>query len=347
VTTVAMSAPAWSAASERELVAEVVSWFGLGTVTGVRELPEGLMNRNWQVRTPAGVVAVKQVQDIGADAARRQHEATRALAGRGLPVLAPLAGPGGVTLLEHPAGVFAVLPWVAATHRGGLDLSYAECGMLGEVLGRLHAGLASVMPAVPGEMVVPVTEPAAARERIGRYLGFIEAKVSLDEFDRHARRELSQRRELLADWAHLRPADGMRVGPAGWTHGDFHDLNVLWDGGGVSAVLDWHRLGVRPVAAEVVRSGTLLFGYGDDRGLDLGRVAAFTQGYRAVVPLTDVQLADAVHRLWWERMCDFWQLKWHYERGDASCDHLFAPASALLAWWSGHRSEVSGAFTSS
>src|SRR3984893_2500377 len=71
VTTVAMSAPAWSAASERELVAEVVSWFGLGTVTGVRELPEGLMNRNWQVRTPAGVVAGKQVQDIGAGAGPR------------------------------------------------------------------------------------------------------------------------------------------------------------------------------------------------------------------------------------------------------------------------------------
>jgi hypothetical protein len=91
VTTVATSAPAWSVADERELIEEVVSWFGLGPVIEVRYLAEGLMNRNWQVRTPAGVVAVKQVQDIGADAARRQHEATRALAGCGLPLLAPTA----------------------------------------------------------------------------------------------------------------------------------------------------------------------------------------------------------------------------------------------------------------
>ena len=40
-------------------------------------------------------------------------------------------------------------------------------------------------------------------------------------------------------------------GQAGWTHGDFHDLQVLWDDGRVSAVLDWDRLGVRRLAAEV------------------------------------------------------------------------------------------------
>ena len=85
---------------------------------------------------------------------------------------------------------------------------------------------------------------------------------------------------------------------------------------------------------------------GDSRGLDTGRVTAFARGYRQVVPLADADLADAVHRLWWERLCDFWQLKWHYERGDHSCDHLFVSASALLQWWCTHRSEVSSAFTS-
>ena len=94
---------------------------------------------------------------------------------------------------------------------------------------------------------------------------------------------------------HLRPDEGALVGPAGWTHGDFHDLNMLWDAGQVSAVLDWGRLGVQPLAGEVVRSATMLFGYGDDRGLDTSRVTAFTCGYRAVVPLAGEQLVDAAH----------------------------------------------------
>jgi len=338
--------PAQAQAAERELVAQVCSWFGLGEPTGVRRVAEGLMNRNWQVATPAGMVAVKQVADAGADAVRDQHAAVTALARAGLPVPTPVAGPGGVTLLEHPAGLFAVLPWTAGAHRSGLSLSHAECQMLGALLGRLHVALAGALSPPDAEVTPQATKAAAARERIGRYLDLAGSTQPPDDFDRLAMRRLRQRAGLLEDLAHLRPGDQVLAGPAGWTHGDFHDLQVLWHDGQVSAVLDWDRLGVRPLAAEVVRSGTLLFGYGDSRGLDVGRVAAFTCGYREVVPLADGDLRDAVHRLWWERLCDCWQLKWHYERGDRSCDHLFASASALLEWWCGHRSEVSGAFTS-
>jgi homoserine kinase type II len=333
-------------AAEQELVAQVCSWFGLGEPTEVRRVAEGLMNRNWQVITPGGTVAVKQVADASAGAVRAQHAAVIALAGAGLPVPAPVAGPGGVTLLEHPAGLFAVLPWAAGTHRSGLSLSHGECRVLGALLGNLHRALASALSPAPDKATAQVTEVAAARERIGRYLDLAGRPQPPDDFDRLAMRRLRERAGLLEELAHLRPAGQVPAGPAGWTHGDFHDLQVLWDDGQVSAVLDWDRLGVRPLAAEVVRSGTLLFGCGDSRGLDTGRVAAFTCGYREVVPLADADLADAAHRLWWERLCDCWQLKWHYERGDHSCDHLFASAAALLEWWCAHRSEVSGAFTS-
>lgn len=332
-------------ADERDLVTQVVSWFGMGPVTGVRRVAEGLMNRNWQVGTSAGMFAVKQITDADAQAVRRQHAVVTALARAGLPVPAPVTGPGGVTLLEHPAGLFAVLPWVAGRHRDGLVLSHAECGALGVVLGRLHAALVRVLPA-PGEVPVRVTPVAVAKEKIGRYLALAGERAEPDDFDRLTLRRLRERAGLLRTLWHLRPDDQAPTAQAGWTHGDFHHLQVLWHEGRVSAVFDWDRLGPRPLAAEVVRSGTLLFGYGDSRGLDTGRVAAFTRGYREVTLLTAAQLQDAAHRLWWERLCDFWQLQWHYERGDHSCDHLFASASALLEWWCGHRSEVSSAFTS-
>jgi Ser/Thr protein kinase RdoA (MazF antagonist) len=331
-------------ADERALVAHVVSWFRLGPAAEVQRVAEGLMNRNWRVLTPAGRFAVKQVSDVSADAVRAQHEAVTALARAGLPVPAPVTGPGGATVLDHSAGLFAVVPWVEGRHRGGLDLSHAECGMLGTVLGQLHRALAGSMPA-PGEVAVGVTTLAAARERIGWYLDLAVRRREGDDFDRLVLARLRRRAVLLESMAHLRPDVRRPAGRAGWTHGDFHDLQVLWQDGQVSAVLDWDRLGVRPLAAEVVRSGTLLFGYGDDRGLDTGRVTAFTRGYRAVVPLTGAQLEDAVERLWWERLCDVWQLAWHYDRGDHSCDHLFSSASALAEWWCGHRSAVCAAFT--
>jgi Ser/Thr protein kinase RdoA (MazF antagonist) len=332
-------------AAEQELVGQVTRWFGLGGATRVTRVAEGLMNRNWQAVTPAGTVAVKQVIDAAADAVRAQHAVVTALARAGLPVPAPVAGPGGMTVLEHAAGLFTVVPWAAGSHRSGLSLGYDDCGMLGALLGRLHADLARTLPA-RDEAPVAVTPLVAAWERIALYLGLAGQNRPGDDFDRLVMRRLDERAGLLESLAHLRPADQRWSGPTGWTHGDFHDLQVLWDDGRVSAVLDWDRLGVRPLAAEVVRSGTLLFGFGDSRGLDTGRVRRFACGYRQVVPLADADLADAVHRLWWERLCDVWQLKWHYERGDHSCDHLFASASALLEWWCAHRGEVSSAFTS-
>ena len=332
-------------------LAQVAEAFDLGSVGAVKVIAEGLMNRNWQVDTSRrGTVAVKQVRDVTAEAARRQHATTTALAARGLPVLAPMVTTTGDTLADVDGDVYAVATWARGVHREGLSLTVDEVLALGRLLANLHAGLAEVMPEALPTMRVSVAEPANAKNKIDRYEGLLAARVSHDEMDSFVATQLAERRALLETVGHLRPSDDHEVGPAGWCHGDFQHFNVLYGSphadANVVAVLDWDRLGVHPLAAEVVRSATLLFGYGDDRGLDLERVAAFVGGYRMGAALSDQQVADAVHRLWWDRVCDFWQLRRRYEHGDTSCDHLFLSASALLWWWTGHRDDVRAAFTS-
>ncbi|MDQ3762870.1 MAG: phosphotransferase [Actinomycetota bacterium] len=319
-------------------------------------LSEGLMNRNWRVRTREGVWAVKQLLDVDAEAARRQHRITRTLADLGLPVPPPQATPDGNTVIELPGiGMFAVLPWVEGVHRDGRDLTVRECRHLGEVLARIHQGLGcdritDVLAPAPESQLVTVTEAAKAKAKIDHYLELLAGRTELDEFDRLVRQHLRQRQALLERLVYLRPDDTRPVAPIGWVHGDFHDLNLLWSAGPssrVTAVLDWDRLRIGPVATEVVRTATLVFGYDlnpELRALDLERVAAFTAGYRGLIPLPEASLAEAVHRLWWERVCDFWQLTWHYEKANTSCDHLFVSASALLAWWSEHHDGVCSAF---
>lgn len=325
----------------------VLRWFGLGTVVAAREVAEGLMNRNWAVRTDGGQrVFVKLVLDVDRERAVRQHAATRALAARGLPVAAPLAMPGGGTLLELDGALYAVYPWIDGGHVPGTAMTGAQAAELGAVLARVHQGLAAVMDPAEKAMRMPVTDPAAARAAIGRYTAVIDGKAARDDFDEYAAGQLAQRRELLeAVWRDM-PDAGAWWEPAGWAHGDFHDLNVLWHGGAIAAIVDFDRLGPRPYAFELVRSATLTFCYGDERGLAADLVAAFSAGYRAVMPLAGEQVEFAATRLWWERVCDFWQLKRHYIAGDASCDHLFRSASALLWWWSGHREHVIRSLTS-
>jgi Ser/Thr protein kinase RdoA (MazF antagonist) len=109
--------------------------------------------------------------------------------------------------------------------------------------------------------------------------------------------------DLAGQHASLRPGTDVPAGPSGWTHGDFQHLNLIWQGCRVAGVIDWDRTSVRPLGQGLTRSATLLFAR-DSGELDLGRVAAFVRGYRTVVPLGREDLADAVDRMWWARMCD-------------------------------------------
>lgn len=331
--------------TDDQVCTEALAAFGLPAPQEVRLIPEGLMNRNWDVRTGGGRYALKEVVDVGADQARRQHAATRALAAAGLPIPAPQTTPGGDTLAAVGGHLYALTPWAAGEMLPARSWSQEQAAAVGVLLAELHAELAAALPPAPANVPVTVTTPQKAAVRIAEYLQ--QARTAGGSgFDSVVERALTEREALLERWADRRPADGER-GPAGWTHGDFHDLNLLWQGGSVSAVLDWDRLAVRPYADEVVRTATLplLFGAGDERGLDLELVAAFVGGYRKACGLPAVVLAEAAERQRWERICDVWQLKVHYGKGDTSCDHLFTGASTLIGWWCRNRQQVADALT--
>jgi Phosphotransferase enzyme family len=101
---------------------------------------EGLMNRNGRVTTVTGVWAVKQVLDVDAAAARRQHRATAGVAGLGLPVPAPVtAGDDSVVVVD--GAVYAVLPWVDGVHRRGSAVAVVEASAFGELLAPAALGL--------------------------------------------------------------------------------------------------------------------------------------------------------------------------------------------------------------
>jgi Ser/Thr protein kinase RdoA (MazF antagonist) len=334
-------------AADRARLGAVLDGFGLGKVTSARVVAEGLMNRNWAVRTAGGErLFVKQVLDVGREQAVQQHAATRALAALGVPAAAPLTQPDGKTLLDLDGGLYAVYAWVEGSHVPGTRMTAEQAAELGGVLAGLHRGLAQVMgPAAP-TVRMKVTDPGKADAAISAYATVIDGKEAHDEFDEYAAAQLRERRALLDTVRGDMPDPDEPWAPAGWVHGDFHDLNVLWDGGRVAAVLDFDRLAVKPYAYEMVRSATLTFCYGDEKGLALDLVAAFASGYRAVLPLTSDQVAFAADRLWWERACDFWQLKRHYATRDSSCDQLFRKASALLWWWTANRDRVIDSLTS-
>ncbi|MFD9321752.1 phosphotransferase [Streptomyces sp. NPDC060053] len=186
----------------------------------------------------------------------------------------------------------------------------------------------------------PSPDPADTFVLIDDLLARVRRHRPADSFDELARHRLLERRTLLQRHADRRPPHG---GPVGWVHGDFHPFNLLYRGDAPAAIVDWDRLGVQPRAEEAVRAAAIFF-VRPDGTLDLPKARQYARAYRRAAGATPLELAAAVHRVWWERLNDFWMLRWHYERGDTRADSQFPAASALAVWWTREYDAVCGAF---
>ncbi|MGW1779533.1 phosphotransferase [Streptomyces sp. NPDC002143] len=320
-----------------------------GAALACEPVEEGLLNRGYRLHTTRGRYFLKHHFDPDtADpvSIARQHRATERLADLGVPVAPPLPGHDGRTVAVVGGHAYALHPWIDGRHRHGAQLTPGQCGRLGALLGVVHAGLEHVMPSGGAETVLPAhererTTPADTFALIDDLLARVRRHRPADSFDELARHRLLERRTLLERHADRRPPHS---GPVGWVHGDFHPFNLLYRGDAPAAIVDWDRLGVQPRAEEAVRAAAIFF-VRPDGALDLPRTRAYARAYRRAADATPSELAAAVHRVWWERLNDFWMLRWHYERGDTRADSQFPAASALAVWWTHEYDAVCGAFT--
>jgi Ser/Thr protein kinase RdoA (MazF antagonist) len=317
---------------DRSPLARLLRRYGIVAPHSFRPLVVGLLNRSYRVETSQGRYFLKHYLEPEPANIAFQHRATTALRRAGLPVVAPIADRAGRTVNRAHGHTFALYPWIDGYHRHGLELTRAECEELGRLLGDLHATLARLLPPAQQTLVGQTVAPEAALAELDRLLALVDARGTGDAFDQLARFRLHERRQMLHDLAPLRP-DEWRLPLLGWVHGDFHEYNVIYRRDQACVVVDWDRLAVKPYVDEVVRASVLLFIDAEDGWLDLERINAFADGYRSRMPEVAAQYPLGVHRVWWERLTDFWMLSWRYERGDPRSDTQFPAAAALVVWW--------------
>jgi Ser/Thr protein kinase RdoA (MazF antagonist) len=327
----------------------VAAAFRLGQVHHARYLPEGLISRNWHITASRGEFALKQIADAPLPVARRNLRVVRTLHAAGIPAFQPLLTVAGDTVADSGGHGYCLSWWVAGRHLLSADLPPGAARHSGAVLGQVHEGLNRIgpragLPAVTGAPAAAVMHPDQAIMAADRLLAQIASLRQPDPWDLAVADSLRRRKALLLAYARQCPASSCPRGPAGWTHGDFHPLNLIWQHARIASVVDWNRIAVRPLGEEVSRSATLLFS-SENGEADLGQVAEFAAGYRAVIPLPARDLADAVHRRWWRLMGDYRYLELHYTSGESACDDLIEPAARLLEWWTGHLPEMTEAFT--
>jgi Ser/Thr protein kinase RdoA (MazF antagonist) len=284
----------------------------------------------WRVATDTAAFLLKDFTGVERRRIVFRHRVTNALADAGLPVPTPIATRDGRSLVTADGRRYALYPWIAGHRRGGLELSHTQCHELGELLGRVHAALDALTPPVQQTLLIPTSRAAAAIADIDALLRDLPRDG--DDFDALAARRLRERRALLTEYADHQPPE-MDTAMVGYVHGDFHAGNLVYGRvRRVTAIVGWGRLTIAPYGGELVRAAALLFGHPDERGLDLDRVEPFVRGHATAFPLDGAQIQSAVHRLWWERLCDVGALRRRYlvhDRGGAG-------ATGPITWWTEH-----------
>ncbi|MFD0149036.1 phosphotransferase [Streptomyces sp. NPDC055721] len=304
---------------------------------------QGLLNRGYRLSTTRGAYFLKQHLDAPtADRATivRQHRATQRLHALGLPVAPPLADSRGRTVAVIGGLCYALHPWIDGRHRDGAQLSTGGSRRLGALLGHVHTCLERVMESPPPGDDHESARPEDTFHAIEELIRLARAHRPHDSFDALAEHRLRERRRLLAQHAHHRPPP---AAASGWVHGDFHPLNLLYRGAEPAAIVDWDRLGVRPRAEEAVRAAAIFF-VRPGGELALEKVRAYARAYRRATGADGAELAAAAHRVWWERLNDFWTLRWRYQLHDRRADPQFPAVSALAVWWTREYDAVRDAF---
>ncbi|WP_285700048.1 phosphotransferase [Actinomadura sp. NBRC 104412] len=298
--------------------------------------PRPIARHRWRVDSEAGSYLLKEYAAAERRRVLFEHTVTAALDATGLPVLAPISAVrGGRTIVTAQGRLFALYPWVTGRRRGGLELTFGQCERLGALLGELHAAMDSLTSPVQQSLLVPTPRACDAMSAIDGMLATLPRDGRGNDFAALTERRLLERRALLAELADHQPPE-TDVSTVGHLHGAFHEGNLRYGGAGnVTAVLGWGSMTTGPVAGEVVRAAAWLFACDDERGLDLDRVTSFVRGHRSAFPLDAGQIQAAVHREWWERLCDVAPLRHRY-LGEEGRPGTSGADAALVGWWSDH-----------
>jgi homoserine kinase type II len=301
-----------------EFPAVLEAW-GLPPAARVEPVAGGTLNWNFRVDCgPQRLFLRCYRQNLETERILGEHALVQWNSARGVPAPVPLRTAAGDTLLEWQGNRWALFPWMpgAAVPRG--NLSPRQAWSLGEMHGRIQAGLATH----------PASRDAALGMRWSKEQS-LSLLTRLEAASRERREEpwltagIARQRELLTAAAVL-PPEAFSSLPCQLLHGDFHDQQVLFEGDHVSAVVDWEIWHTDPRAWELARS--LAFSGMLDSPLRAGYLA----GYREHVRLGEDEAALAL-RLWFQsRLVGVWAWWAYLMEGNARVRDFFPTMIAEL-----------------
>lgn len=242
------------------------------------------------------------------------------LSARGIPVPAVQPNKQGELVTQVDEACYALFAWAPGHHHPRKAIPPRAARAMGECLGQLHLALQSVQPVEAYQ----VPDPVKTAAKLERTLAQAERGGSpLDQIACEVLRHKLATLERIAHWAPTFAAL-----PVQWTHGDFHDGNILFgEAEQVTAVLDFDDLCCRPPGRELMRTISLCFEPFSEAQ------AALFQGYAGVTKPTPAEVALYAPLWTYLSTVGIWPLESRYlhpERYQERWDPFIQPPTG---WW--------------
>jgi homoserine kinase type II len=296
---------------------ELLGAWEIGTVHAIDTPDTGTINRTLLVEAAGGSYVLRGYRHADRAPVEREHAAIAHACSHGLPAVAPIALPGGATILEHGGRCYALFPRAPGRQLTHDQLMLEDFATMGAFLARTHAALKHFPLERAARRDFTIAKATTLAE-IEHLEALIRAQPARDTFDETVLAQLAGRRSWIAR-APFEQMPDLTALEQQLIHGDFQPTNLFFAAGQVVAIIDWDQTYVAPREWEIARALDLTCTF----ALDPCR--AFLAGYRAHARLDPAALDLAATAYALMRAHDLWLYQAIYRDGNQRVRRFVAP----------------------
>lgn len=308
----------------------IIDHFNLGQIISSSSAEGGVMNHNMIIETDSGKYFIKHVREKIETRLPLVYRIEHGMKTKGIPAVAMLANENGDFLFSDKSGTYCVYPYVSSKLP---EMNKVIAREMGKLLARIHLVGRDLLLELeqnhvdtesnnnPGskEYQEKVTEELHVYKKL--ILEKVEKGTS-DATDDKFLEFINVKLELMHHCVWNEPVDEEKV----IIHGDFHNRNLLYEGGEIIAVCDWEAACDDFPSYELAR--TLLISKNDFPNLEC--VSEMYAGYNEVIPVDKQVLERALENRLSITIASRWIEKKYYQRNDDRANCYLPSDIALL-----------------
>jgi homoserine kinase type II len=292
--------------TENEL--EALSHWSVGSIAKAELAESGTINRTILLETITGLYALRVCRATKTtQAAQQECDVIKFVAQQGLPALAPIDLPNGEPFLILNHQHYLLFPKARGLQTARPLLKPWQLEKMGECLAHLTLALEDYSTrdiyrrSFVFDLSATLARLSELEQRIKTFPQFgPDEEAALERV--YKQRAFLETHEPTANLENLH----FQV-----SHGDFHDGNLFFENGEISAIIDWDQLRVVPRYFELLRTTHFLLSE-----LKPSNVRRFVEAFIKHYPVDKKELSATIRLYSTERAYNLWLLETIYLEGN-------------------------------